>query len=158
MAMLNNQMVYHLCFSDSPGPGHPPWSFQALFYCLDVDGHGRLSRRNVAFIDDWARPGEETCEEELLGDGGRPGGRRRPWKMEGFTMDLPWILPMKMLISGNLAMKNADCGGFVYLWKMLIWRDLTWITNGKNCNSPKYKVQGGAAVHEIGFLFDKFIS
>jgi len=38
---------------------------QALFYCLDVDGHGRLSRRNVSFIDDWTRPREETWEEKL---------------------------------------------------------------------------------------------
>lgn len=47
------------------GFGYPGGQCKALFYCLDVDGHGRLSRRNVAFIDDWARPGEETCEEEL---------------------------------------------------------------------------------------------
>eukprot|EP00435_Cladocopium_sp_Y103_P008120 s2749_g2.t1 len=45
------------------GFGYPGGQCKALFYCLDVDGHGRLSRRNVAFIDDWARPGEETCEE-----------------------------------------------------------------------------------------------
>eukprot|EP00913_Durusdinium_trenchii_P011210 g10528.t1 len=42
------------------GFGYPGSNCKALFYCLDVDGHGRLSRRNVAFIDDWARPGEET--------------------------------------------------------------------------------------------------
>lgn len=45
-----------------------PWATigrQALFYCLDVDGHGRLSRRNVSFIDDWTRPREETWEEKL---------------------------------------------------------------------------------------------
>ena len=58
-----------LC-TDSSGLLSPLVATQALFYCLDVDGHGRLSRRNVAFIDDWARPGEETCEE-LLGDGWR---------------------------------------------------------------------------------------
>jgi hypothetical protein len=31
--------------------------------------------------------------------------------MEGFTYQgFTMILPMKMLISGNLPMKNADCG------------------------------------------------
>jgi len=45
------------------GFGYPGGQCKALFYCLDVDGHGRLSRRNVSFIDDWTRPREETWEE-----------------------------------------------------------------------------------------------
>ena len=53
------------------------------------------------------RPAKKSCLE--MAGGLEAGDAHEKWR------DLPWILPMKMLISGNLAMKNADCGGFVYL-------------------------------------------
>ena len=70
---------------------------------LSMTGHGRGKRL-----------AKKSCLEMT-------GGWRRPSKMEGFTyqgftMILPMKmlisgnLPMKMLISGNLPMKNADCG------------------------------------------------
>ncbi|CAJ1443372.1 unnamed protein product [Effrenium voratum] len=48
------------------GFGYPGGQTKALFNCLDVESHGRLSRRNVSFIDDWARAGEESIDETRM--------------------------------------------------------------------------------------------
>ena len=45
--------------------GYPGAQCKALFYVLDVDGNGRLSRQKLSFIDDWARAGEEFIDEQL---------------------------------------------------------------------------------------------
>ncbi len=63
---------------------------QALFYSLDVDGHGRLSRRNVSFIDDWTRPREETWEEKL--------GK---WQM-GTLEETLWLLTFEVSSRGRV--------------------------------------------------------
>eukprot|EP00439_Symbiodinium_sp_Y106_P057370 s1733_g8.t1 len=48
------------------GFGYPGSQVKALFNCLDVDGNCRLSRRNLTFIDDWARECEEKVDESQI--------------------------------------------------------------------------------------------
>jgi hypothetical protein len=56
----------------------------------------------VAFIDDWARPGEETCEEELLGD-----DRRLETPIKNGGIYLPGIYH-------DFTYENADFRQFTY--------------------------------------------